>query len=142
MNDGVVQGLMDSGICGCCAYGAFWCPLALNTSAANGKWPKQRSYTQCSMQLLRILLVHATRTPLPAVLTFCLDKDVGSLPLLCLSSGLLFFRYLCSAIDNRTVYTNGGKFDEELNLASFKLLAKLPNLRPRQIFPLYRILHN
>ena len=29
------------------------------------------------------------------------------------------------------------EFGEELNLASFKLLAKSPNLSPRQIFPLY-----
>ena len=35
------------------------------------------------------------------------------------------------------MYIIGGKFGEELKLASFKLLAKSPNLSPCQIFLLY-----
>ena len=34
------------------------------------------------------------------------------------------------------------KFGEELNLPSFKLVAKSPNLSPRQIFPLYSMFLN
>ena len=53
----------------------------------------------------------------------------------------IFYRYcailiIASRVSRNSVQ-NGGKFGKELSLASFQLLAKSPNLSPRQIFPLY-----
>ena len=64
------------------------------------------------------------RICLPVISIYFLDKNEESLPLLHLSSQFDLIQE--PAIANKT---NGSKFREELNLMSFKLLAKSPNLR-------------
>ena len=126
MDNGIVQGSMDIGICDCLAYGAFWMPTDIERIISKQQMVNIEDPYTPTCNCCRFFQ-YAARTPLPAISTSYLAKDPESLLLLCFSSDLICF--LCSAIDYRTVYINGGKFGEPQTTHQIAKFKSSPNLQ-------------
>ena len=78
---------MDNDICGCCAYeGSILSDHGVKHISCELEMATTEDPNAVARKLLQILLARDMCTPLPAISTSSLDKNVKSLPLVCLCS--------------------------------------------------------